>query len=233
LASLSPSGLLSAVAAALVLIGPPQPPYRILFIGNSLTYSNDLPAMVCALARGEGVKSECESVTKPDYSLEDHWHERDARRAIARGWNAVVLQQGPSALAESRVLLIDFTRRFDGEIRKSGARTALYMVWPSRSRNGDFDGVSQSYAAAAGAVGGLLLPVGDAWRDAWRIDPSLALYSNDGLHPSPTGSALAAIVIYRQIFDKPPVNVRFRGIDPALTATLVTAADQAVRRLQQ
>jgi hypothetical protein len=205
----------------------------VLFIGNSLTYSNDLPAMVCALARAAGRPAVCESVAKPDYSLEDHWNDRDARRAIARGWDLVVLQQGPSALPESRVLLVEFTRRFDAEIRKTGARTALYMVWPSRPRRGDFAGVSQSYAAAAQAVGGLLLPVGDAWREAWSTDPSLALYGNDGLHPSSMGSALAAIVIYRQVFDAPLPAPQFPGVTASQIATLIRAADQAVARLKK
>ena len=52
---------------------------RILFIGNSLTYPNDLPGMVCELARAASRNAVCESVAKPDYSLEDHWNERDAR----------------------------------------------------------------------------------------------------------------------------------------------------------
>ena len=115
-------------------------PTRILFIGNSLTYSNDLPAMVCAMARSAGRQVTCESVAKPDYGLEEHWNDREARQAIARGWDVVVLQQGPSALPESRRLLIDYTRRFDAEIKKAGARTALFMVWPSRTRRGDFSG---------------------------------------------------------------------------------------------
>jgi hypothetical protein len=180
------------------------PPARILFIGNSLTYSNDLPAMVCGLARAAGRSAVCDSVAKPDYSLEDHWNESDARRAIARGWDIVVLQQGPSALIESRRLLIDYTKRFDAEIKKAGGRTALLMVWPSRSRRGDFPGVGQSYGAAAEAVRGLLLPAGDAWRAAWAVDPSLPLYSPDGLHPSAAGTYLAALVIYEQIFQVPP-----------------------------
>src|SRR5262245_16354271 len=139
------------VVAALLGIAQPAPPTRILFIGNSLTYSNDLPAMVCGLARAAARNAVRASVAKPDYSIEDHWNEGDARRAIARGWDVVVLQQGPSALPESRVLLVEYTKRFDAEIRKAGARTALYMVWPSRQRRGDFDGVSQSYRAAARA----------------------------------------------------------------------------------
>ena len=232
MASPLPSGLLSLAAAALLTFAQPAPPSRILFIGNSLTYTNNLPARVCALARGAGRNAVCESVAKPDYSLEDHWNERDARRAIARGWDVVVLQQGPSALRESRVLLVEYAKRFDGEIRKSGARTALYMVWPSQSRRGDFEGVSQSYTAAAKSVGGLLLPVGDAWRNAWSIDPSLALYGNDGLHPSSMGTALAAIVIYRQIFDSQLPDARIAGISASQITTLLKAADQAVARLK-
>ena len=191
------------LGAALLLLAQPSPT-RILFVGNSLTYSNDLPSMVCAMARSTGKQVTCESVAKPDYGLEEHWNERDARQAIARGWDIVVLQQGPSSLPESRRLLINYTRRFDAEIKKAGARTALFMVWPSLARRGDFPGVSQSYAAAANDVSGLLLPAGDAWRAAWAVDPKLPLYGPDGFHPSEAGTYLSALVIYEQLFEAPP-----------------------------
>ncbi len=199
--------MLARLALAATLLFTQPTPTRILFIGNSLTYSNDLPAMVCAMARSAGRQATCESVAKPDYGLEEHWNEREAREAIARGWDVVVLQQGPSALPESRQLLIDYTRRFDSEIKKAGARTALFMVWPSRARRGDFPGVSQSYAAAAKAVTGLLIPAGEAWRAAWAVDPGLPLYSPDGFHPSPMGTYLSALVIYEQIFAAAPPAV--------------------------
>jgi hypothetical protein len=90
-------------------------------------------------------------------------------------------------------------RRFDEVITGHGARTALYMVWPSSERRQDFDAVSESYALAAADVRGILLPAGDAWRAAWREDPSLPLYGSDGFHPSPLGSYLAALVIYNRL----------------------------------
>jgi hypothetical protein len=190
------------LAAVIGLVQPPAPT-RILFIGNSLTYANDLPGIVCTLARAAGRRVVCDSVAKPDYGLEEHWQDKDARQAIARGWDVVVLQQGPSALPESRRLLVDYAKRFDAEIRKAGARTALYMVWPSQARRGDFNGVSQSYSAAAKAVNGVLMPAGDAWRAAWAIDAKLQLYGPDGFHPSLVGSHLAALVIYAQLFGEP------------------------------
>ncbi len=114
-----------------------------------------------------------------------------------------MLQQGPSSQPESRRLLIDYTKRFDAEIKRAGARTALYMVWPSQSRRGDAEGVSQSYRAAAKAVAGTLLPVGDAWREAWAIDPNLPLYAADNFHPSGPGTYLAALVAYRHLLGVP------------------------------
>lgn len=181
---------------------------RILFVGNSLTVANDLPGMVAALAQSaEKTRWTCESVAFPDFSLEDHWNRGDAVKAIARGgWSTVILQQGPSALPESRALLIEYTKRFDTEIKRTGARTALYMVWPSFSRRSDFDAVSASYTAAAKAVGGLLLPVGDAWRAAWKRDSELALYGSDGFHPTMTGTYLTGLVIYGRLAGRSPVS---------------------------
>ena len=207
MASPLPSALLSLLIAATLSASQPAPATRILFIGNSLTYANDLPGRVCALARAAGARPTCESVAKPDYSLEDHWNDRDARRAIARGWDFVVLQQGPSALPESRVLLVEFAKRFDAEIRKAGARTALYMVWPSRARRADFDRVSESYAIAAAAIGGLLLPVGEHGGRHGRSILADALTALTASTRPRSGTYLASLVKYRHIFREPRSGV--------------------------
>jgi hypothetical protein len=182
---------------------------RVLFVGNSLTTTNNLPLLVEALAeKAASERIESRVVAFPNYSLEDHWNRGDAKRTIAEGgWSVVVLQQGPSALPESRVLLIDYARRFNAEAQRVGARTALYMVWPAQARLGDFEGVRASYAAAAREIRGLLLPAGDAWRAAWRRDGRLPLYGNDGFHPSALGSYLAALVIYQQLTGRSPIGL--------------------------
>lgn len=222
-----------ALVALLLWLAPAQPPpLRVLFIGNSLTYFNDLPATVAALGRSAGTPIEYDTVARPDFSLEDHWSQGDARRAIGRGgWTWVVLQQGPSALATSRVLLIEYAKRFDREIQRVGGRTAMYMVWPSRARRGDFRGVSRSYAAAATELGATLLPVGDAWQEAWAIDPGLALYGRDGLHPSPMGSWLGALVIYRQLTGREAPLEPVSGASAAEAVQLRRAAAAAVAKL--
>jgi hypothetical protein len=217
--------------ASFVALGaarPAAPAERVLFIGNSLTAVNDLPGLVEALSRlSSGPALVCRVVVFADHSLEDHWARGDAQRAIAEGgWSTVVLQQGPSALPESQVLLREYTKRFDAVIRKAGARTALYMVWPSQARFQDFDGVSASYTTAAKDVHGLLLPVGDAWRAAWKRDASLRLYGDDGFHPSALGSYLAALVMYQGLTGRSAVGLP-ATLRPASGAALIVPPAQA------
>ena len=172
---------------------------RILFIGNSLTYSNDLPAMVRRIGELEQRKITTGVVAAPNRSLEDHLMDGDALRAI-RGspWDVVVLQQGPSSLDESRQLLIRDAIR----MRKLAARhsaIALLTVWPDRGRLAYIDRVIESYRLAAEAVNGKAIPAGTAWKAAMVIDPAIGLYSSDGFHPSPLGTYLAALAVYQTI----------------------------------
>lgn len=224
----------------LIACTSPAPPVsgRVLFVGNSLTYTNDLPGMVAALAdsAGSGPIS-VEMVVAADFSLRDHLDGGGAVRALKRGgWDFVLLQQGPSSLDDSRAGLIASARDFDTEIRKVGARPALYAVWPDRTRLSFFDQVSESYRLAAVAVHGLYLPAGEAWRAAWRRDSTLALYDADDFHPSVLGSYVAALVIYGRISNRSPVGLparlRTRSgrlVDiPATTARLLQeAAEEA------
>ena len=201
---------------------------RVLFIGNSLTEANGLPEMVEMLSRqNEGTRISATSVVVGGFSLEDHWNQGTARRRIADGgWSVVVLQQGPSSLPESQVNLREWTIRFDTVIRASGARTALYMVWPESERRETFDAVSQSYARAAEDVGAMLFPVGEAWRAAWRRDAAVPLYGPDGFHPTPTATYLAALVIYQQITGQSPVGFAPLAEMPANRALLLQEAAQ-------
>ena len=46
---------------------------EVLFIGNSFTEENELPWMVLAMARAEGLPMRYEQVTAGGMSLEQHW----------------------------------------------------------------------------------------------------------------------------------------------------------------
>lgn len=175
--------------------------YQFLFIGNSLTYFNDLPGTMAQLGASGNHTIRVGSVARPNFALIDHANGLSDALDVIRlgGWDYVVLQQGPSALPESRDTLIIAARMLDSAIRGSGGRTALLMVWPESSRFIVFDDVRDSYLTAAQDVEGLFLPAGEAWRTAWAEDQTLAFYGPDGYHPSPLGTYLAALVVYEGI----------------------------------
>jgi hypothetical protein len=189
---------------------PPTGGERVLFVGNSLTEANDMTLMVEALSHAGGHPLAVEAVTYGGFALEDHWNLGTQNRIAAGGFRFVVLQQGPSALPESRANLREWTRRFDTVIRQAGGRTALYMVWPESYRPEAFPEVSASYRLAAEDVSGTLLPAGDAWVAAWRQDPGFALYGPDGFHPTVLGSYLAALVIYGGLANASPSGLPAR-----------------------
>lgn len=198
---------------------------RVLFIGNSLTYSNNLPGLYIALARLAGNDSvEAAVVAFPDFALEDHWAEGTARRSLSQNkWEYVVMQQGSSALASSQVNLRTWSEQFLPAIRTAGAVPVMFMVWPTTSYPGDFPHVLQSYRNAAIAVNGIFAPAGDAWTASGNLS---ALYSSDGLHPSIRGTYVAAVVLLE----------RTLGIRPSqLPATIpgTTIAESDVRAMQQ
>jgi hypothetical protein len=131
--------------------------------------------------------------------------------AVARGgWELVVLQQGPSSVEANRDSLRIFTQRFATEIAKVGARPALFSVWPTAGRRQDFPRAIESYTLAASDVNGMLLPGASAWLAAWEREADVQLYAADGLHPTLTGSYLAALVMYARILDRSPIGLPAR-----------------------
>jgi hypothetical protein len=191
----------------------------VLFIGNSLTEGNDLPGMVRTLASAAGLDWDVQAQLLGGTGLEDHWARGVAQQRIRSGhWDAVVLQQGPSSLPESRVNLRLWVGEFDVLVKAAGGRSALFMVWPTRDRFSWFDRVRDSYALAARDASGWFLPAGETWRAAWRHTPSLALYGGDGFHPTVAGSYAAALTIFAGLAGQSPVGLPAPATVDAMTA---------------
>ena len=213
-----------AIAVALVLPASASAT-RVLFVGNSLTEANALPAMVAQL-----VPLDVEARVVGGFALEDHWRTTDIADVIARGrYDVVVLQQGPSSLPESRANLVEWGTTFADAIRAAGGRPAVYTVWPESWRRSAFDAVIYSYRAAAREVNGLLLPAGVAWKSVLRTNPRLALYGPDGFHPTRAGTYLAALTIAGGLTGRSPVGMPRLGFSVRVAGVLQRAAAAALR----
>jgi len=204
-----------AVLVCLAAAGPQAadqaPNARVLFIGNSLTFANNLPAMIEAVTAQAGFKGRirCQAVALPNSGLQEHWHDGRALSALRNGtrWTHVVLQQGPTSMPDSRRILREFAGKFAFEARSIGAKVVIFSPWTPRDRLEFMDAVLESHHLAAEDVKGILVPVGEGWRAALRVDPSLPLYGRDDFHPSPAGSYVAALMFFERLAGRSPVGL--------------------------
>ncbi|HEY3430470.1 MAG TPA: SGNH/GDSL hydrolase family protein [Cyclobacteriaceae bacterium] len=194
----------------------------ILFVGNSLTYSNNLPELVKRIAMCDGVDIRYHTIALPNYALVDHWNDETVIHEINSGkYNIVVVQQGPSSQQEGKGLLLDFGLKLDSLCDRKKAQLAVFMVWPSKVRSSDFPGVYASYKLLADSSRSIFCPAGSAWQTLWKKHPEFKLYGADNFHPGFNGSLLSALVIYGSIMKKS--NLKFVTLDKIKEKGLASA----------
>lgn len=215
---------------------PPPPPSpdatAILMLGNSLTYTQDVPGMVADFAAAGGApRPVVTMIAHANWSLQEHAGNDATLGAIGSGtFDVVVMQQGPSTLPASRDHLILWSGRMRDLAVAAGARAGLYAVWPPLGD--DLEAGIMNYTDAANQNGMALYPVAQAFREARRLDATIPLVGSDGFHPTATGAALAGMVIAAVIFAQDPSgypNPLPTVIDAGDMTTLRAAARYAVQ----
>lgn len=174
---------------------------RILFIGNSHTYYNDMPELVRQRAEEDGFDCDVVMLAHPGWYLEQHAAEPDVSFNIRRGhYDYVVLQEhshpfGPVEKYYSAV------RKLDTMIRNSGAKTVLFLTWAKKDEPEKQPEMTAACREIAAETGALAAPVGEQWWPYMKNWPDLEMYADDGAHPSFAGSDFAAKYIWETILE--------------------------------
>ena len=201
-------------------------PVRVLFIGNELLENAGIPSRLGELAKAMGKDVRVEAIALPGRTLADQWADPRVRDQIARGWDHVVLQQGPSAFPAEREQLAADVQRFAVPIRAAGARTAVLMTWPRSDRRSEFPAAILSARAAAKAGGATVIPVAETWLRTLSADRRAVLYSGP-VNASPLGADLAVLTTWFALFPAGP-----QEFDDAYVARLGRALDIEPSRIE-
>lgn len=198
---------------------------KVLFIGNSYIFTNNIPGMLEQLALSMGDTLEYEESTFGGYTLEQHCKEPGTLAKIkSKKWDIVVLQeqsQKPSfSPGQVAAETYPYAKTLDSLVidNDSCTETMFYMTWGRK--NGDasncavyppvctYEGMQQrlreSYLEMAKDNKAVTAPVGATWKVVRDSLPNIDLYNPDESHPSVHGAYLAACVFYASMFHKNP-----------------------------
>jgi hypothetical protein len=242
-----------ALILLLALAAAAQQNLRVLFIGNSYTYYNNLPDIVSSLADAGGHFVHVAQSTPGGFSFGQHLAHANTLEALAdtSGWDFVVLQE------QSQMPVIPYyretstrpsARSLDSLATLAGAQSVFYMTWGRRmggqqcisghcsSVFADYNEMQDSLTAAYLAFGEELAapvaPAGLAWSLVYAERPWVNLWDADLSHPNINGSFLAACAITATLLGEPVADWPFtNGLDGELAGFLRAKADEAVALL--
>ncbi|MBP3564560.1 MAG: SGNH/GDSL hydrolase family protein [Alistipes sp.] len=201
-----------------------QDSLRLLFVGNSYTYYNDLPQMVYEIAKTKKKKLSVRSVTKGGERLKGHLNNDKLREMLtSEKWDFVILQEQSSAPAkQTETVIADIypaAKSLDSLIHVGSpdAKTIFYMTWGHKygtthkienyplayTYEGMQERIKTTYLEMTYQNNAVCAPVGMAWQRVRQERPDYQLYIQDCSHPSKLGTYLAANVIYTVLFGEP------------------------------
>lgn len=200
---------------------------NLLFIGNSFTQRNNLPALIANLAAEAGIKISHDLISAGGASLRAHWNAGQAAKAIATGsYDFVVLQEQSTLPIKNAERMKENIRLFDAAIQPTGAKTVLYTTWARQHALDTQKQITTAYSEIGKELGAIIIPAGPAWMRFIAKHDEPQLYDKDQSHPTLAGSYLAACVFLAALLKTNPTGNNFTppGLSSQDAKTLQTIA---------
>lgn len=143
---------------------------RVLFIGNSHTYFNDMPEIFAELARKKGIACEVTMITHGGWFLHQHQKEPEVRFNILYGnYDYVVLQEHAHPFGPKEDML-EAAKAINQWIQEAGSTPVAYMTWAEKTNEAGQRKMTEAYREMAEQLGAVLAPVGEEW---WRYKQAI------------------------------------------------------------
>jgi len=215
---------------------------RVLFLGNSYTYVNDLPGTFAQLAQAGSHQVETGMVANGGEMLGEHVASSETKdRLASQKWSYVVLQEQsdtPAFESGRTQQMYPAARSLVAMVTPTGATPIFFMTWAHRDGepSGGLPGyesmqvqIDDAYITIADELAVPVAPVGYTWFVVRRQHPEIGLWQDDGSHPNQAGTYLAACVFYATIYRQSPEGLTYRGgVSEAVASTLQAAAAHEV-----
>ena len=199
---------------------------NILFIGNSITFLNDMPTILKNMAAASGKNVYVSQWVKGAVMLSYFSQSPYAPDIIfSKKWDYIILQDGDYDIIfpYEHQRLAGYVNQLKNLILINNPDTkilfhmlyALKDGWTSDYIHYDYPILTQKIIEGTTAFAKLvdvkIAPVGIAWNDIVINHPEIWLYHWDLNHPTYSGSYLMACVYYSTIFGESSLGNSYRG----------------------
>jgi len=204
---------LSAYAYAYANANANRDTLRVLFVGNSYIYYNNLIQMVSLLSDSMDTKLICTKSTLGGSHFGEHWNSLKglkSKQLIENNkYDIVVIQDNSMWPIEHPDSLLWYGKKFCELIKTRAARPFLYNTW-SRKKTPETQGqINRAYDDLSKSCGAGIVPVGQLFQEVIKAKPQWELYHVDGSHPSALGTFMAALAFVKSFTGKLPERIPF------------------------
>jgi hypothetical protein len=176
---------------------------RVLFVGNSYIYYNNLPQMVSLISDSIDTKLICARSTVGGAHLGEHWNGLRGLKStqlIQKGkFDIVVIQDNSMWPVDNPDSVYKYAKLLCDLIKSTGAKPYIYETWARLKVPQHQKELNAVYTKVAKDNNATLVPVGEAWEKARNARPDLVLFDADGSHPSNIGTFLIATMFTKKI----------------------------------
>jgi len=219
---------------------------KILFIGNSYTYFNDMPKSIFEkMAKSVGIDVEVSAITKGGETLAGHQTEGHVTYGVVSEifekvkFDFAVFQEQSDRPATDPEAYFEAIGRLIKRACGSGAECVVYGTWPKKAGHKNLEKygmtvsemaekLDASFVSAAERFGARVALVGPCFCVSEDESSLPNPYSDDLSHPSYAGSYMAALCILNAVFGTDPVTV---GFDGELDAKEASVIKETVRKI--
>lgn len=176
---------------------------KVLFLGNSHTYYNDLPALFKKICRECGKDVEVNMLAQPGVTYEWHLTQyTDLRFALVHGgYDCIIMQQAAHEPCPSKEETIRDAGKIIEMAKAQGIKVIQILPWARLGMPEEFEKMKDIYYTLCDKYSVKLNPVGLVFEDIVKNHPDICLHWFDGAHAGPYGSYANALCTYVTLFD--------------------------------
>ncbi|AXT59467.1 hypothetical protein D1816_03565 [Aquimarina sp. AD10] len=181
---------------------------KVLFVGNSYTYVENIPQITSIISDSLQTKLITKKSVIGGAKLRDHWlgnRGLKTKEIIKKNkFDIVVLQEWSLGTIYESDSIRKYAKLFCDLIKDKGAKPYLYQTWAREKVPQHQETIAKVYEEVATANEATIVPVGRAWELAKQLRPTIKLYDADGTHPSRLGAFLSAYTFATTITGEMP-----------------------------